>query len=150
MKKIVAVVSALLMIFTCTAAMASSISETYTAPLYYSFPDGSMQMTSQVIATATHSYLLKNSTTNLYIGATTQGTTCRGGTRTTSVSIGSQPNFTAAVTNEGKTITVKFSGGSVTINYRDMIIVDELGNQTLSSGISTAGRSFNASQTHNK
>lgn len=138
------------MISLITSAMASSISESFTGNLYFRFPDGSMQMTSQHIATATHSYLLKNNTQNLYTGATNQGTSCSKGSRTVSTNIRITPNFTCTVTNEGKTITIKFSGGSVAISYHDMIIIDEMGNQTVSSDVATKFPTFNASKVHNK
>lgn len=151
MKKITgtALVLALLTLFS-SAMAASTITESFSGNLYHRFSDGSMKLTSQRIATATHSYLIKNNTSNLYSGATDQGTRCTKGTNTTEVTISSQPNFSVNLSSDRKKITVKYSNGSLVIRYHDMLLIDANGNQTISSDICTSGHSFNASKTHSK
>lgn len=132
------------------ASLASSISESFTSALYYRFANGTVNVSSQTIATATHSYLLKNNTQGKYSGATNQGTTCSKGSRTSSVTITSKPNFTASVTNEGNKITVTFSGGRVTIVFQDTYHIDANGTQTLGPESGTQYSSFSQSKTHSK
>ena len=150
MKKVFAIVLAFVLSISSTVAMAASVSESFTGKLYYKFPDGTMNVTNQVIGTAAHSYLVKTNTSGLYSGAIDQGTTCRAGSRTTSITKSSNPVFSTTVSSDHKKITVRYSGGSVQISYHDMIIVDSQGNQTLSSDVATHGASFNATKTHTK
>lgn len=151
MKKLVAIVFVVLIMTMSTSALANStVSESFTGRLYHHFPDGTTQITYQVVAVANHSYLLKNNTAGLYNGATNQGTKCQRGARATYATVLTQPDFTATVSDGGRKIVVTFSRGSVEVNYRDWIDIDELGNQTLTDWSTTLKTQFYASQEHTK
>ncbi len=152
MKKLVALLVVAIMLLGTVSAMASTLTTTFNGPHFEHYYDDTWKYFSKTIAKGTHTYLLKNNSAGTqYTGATSQGTTlAKAGTATVATK-NSDPSFSATVASGGKSIAIKFSGGSTTITYKDTVNVALDGTRTQdSSTITRTGAGFSASTTHNK
>ena len=147
-------VSILLLLFITLSVAGALASQTIPQNISASYVEvthsGQRTTYTQTMATATHNYAPKNNSNNTqYTGATKAATTIAKKGVATSASINTQPNFTATVSNAGKTLKVTYSSGQYKIVFPAQFNVAQNGTRTPAFSGTQVGP-FSGTKTHNK
>lgn len=150
----VVLVLSLSVVMTAFAYDDKDISYSKSAP-FFEYNQGSSTYTSihsWTVANIKHTFRAYSTANNsVFTGAQTRGTHVTKTSNAQSYEIRSNPNFSSSVANNGKSITVSYSGGSYQVNYYADFYYNENGSRiTMRDTLHNIVTSFTGSKTLTK
>ncbi len=148
-RKLVVVLIVFTLLVSVVPALADSMSQEFKAQHIETSYDGQFIYYNTSVAIVNFNYAVQETPTE-YLGAVKVSMSSSGGTYTVRINISTIPDFNAPITNNGKKLTVTYSGGSIAIYHHNLTYIDENGVRETKPDVACWNTQFNVSRVYNK